>query len=87
MVLHFTVNPDGKVSQIDTSETTIAGKALGSCIAHRVRRWEFPSWTTWCGGGDCTPPRPQSVRVNYPLLVRTRMVKRPPAFVLALEPE
>ncbi len=42
VVLHFVVDPDGKVAEASIKDRTIASEDLGSCVLTRFRNWEFP---------------------------------------------
>lgn len=57
--LKFEVGPDGHVLRANVVESTVADPEVGTCIAAKARRWQFP---TPRGGGI--------VAVRYPFIFR-----------------
>ncbi len=57
VMAHFTIGPDGKVTDSSIQETSLKSPACEKCIADAVRGWEFPK------------PRGGKVVVSYPFVL------------------
>ncbi len=53
--VRFTIEPNGRVSDLEITESTMKNPAIERCVSSRIRRWRFPEPK---GGGLCV--------VNYP---------------------
>lgn len=57
VMAHFTIGPDGKVTESSIQESSLGSPACEKCIADAVRGWEFPK------------PRGGKVVVSYPFVL------------------
>lgn len=55
LAVRFTIEPTGKVGDLEITESTLVNPAIERCVESRIKRWRFPEPK---GGGLCI--------VNYP---------------------